>query len=383
MKTSESKHLDVLDYARAAAILSVLAFHNFQFCYGNLNWVGWFRDFDSAPPSLIYFTPLWFGFAGVAIFFVISGFCIHLSFQQQGRSWKTFYIRRFFRLYPAYFAALIFSTIVVQIHPHFRLHFGELLAQWGTHLFFVFNITPPLFVGLNNSFWSLAVEAQLYLIYPLLLFFVARLGWRRTMVILLVVELLIRSTSDLPSEYVYQRSIWLLANGPFGYWFSWSLGAWLADSYLKNEPLPLSNFLLTPFLWLSAASYLILPLNPFFFLLVAVTTSITLSKVLSGQKWFSIPELGKTCLKKISLWSYSIYLVHMPIIMVCSLILVRIIPAQTRTYPVVMLLLTALWPLIFLVSVAWHKIFELPGIAFGKRIIANVSSRNTAAKGSA
>jgi peptidoglycan/LPS O-acetylase OafA/YrhL len=174
-----------------------------------------------------------------------------------------------------------------------------------------------------------------------------------------------------------------LANGPFGYWFSWSLGAWLADSYLKNEPLPLSNFLLTPFLWLSAASYLILPLNPFFFLLVAVTTSITLSKVLSGQKWFSIPELGKTCLKKISLWSYSIYLVHMPIIMVCSLILVRIIPAQTRTYPVVMLLLTALWPLIFLVSVAWHKIFELPGIAFGKRIIANVSSRNTAAKGSA
>ena len=48
---------------------------------------------------------------GVAIFFVVSGFCIHLSFRRGAPGdWRGFFIRRFFRIYPPYFlAVLIFA----------------------------------------------------------------------------------------------------------------------------------------------------------------------------------------------------------------------------------------------------------------------------------
>src|SRR5580692_6160997 len=105
------KHLELLDYVRAVAIISVLLFHTLSsnFGYGDLPWHGWVRGF-SVPSSFLYLLPFSFGQVGVAIFFVVSGFCIHLSFQQQGKDWRSFWIRRFWRIYPAYFAATVVAV---------------------------------------------------------------------------------------------------------------------------------------------------------------------------------------------------------------------------------------------------------------------------------
>jgi len=75
-------HLLRIDVLRAVAILSVFLLHWFGQAYGtdHLNWNGLLRDPASAPSaSFIAFFPLSFGWMGVPLFFVISGFCIHAS----------------------------------------------------------------------------------------------------------------------------------------------------------------------------------------------------------------------------------------------------------------------------------------------------------------
>ncbi|MGH7991096.1 MAG: acyltransferase family protein, partial [Limisphaerales bacterium] len=119
-----------------------------------------------------------FGFMGVPIFFAISGFCIHLSFYRQGQKWGSFFLRRFFRLYPAYMAAVLLFALL------FTHSAGEFWRQFSSHALFSFIYNQATYHGLNGSFWSVAVEVQLYLIYPLLLALVARFGWKRTLICL-------------------------------------------------------------------------------------------------------------------------------------------------------------------------------------------------------
>src|SRR5215469_5366122 len=101
-------HIGFLDHFRGIAILSVFLFHSLfaTFHLSNLPWNGWFPDVASSK-TLLLLLPVTMGWAGVAIFFVISGFCIHYSFHQHGRNWRTFFLRRFFRICPPYFFAVL------------------------------------------------------------------------------------------------------------------------------------------------------------------------------------------------------------------------------------------------------------------------------------
>src|SRR5215469_5032900 len=140
---NSNRHVEILDYVRALAILLVLSFHALgsAFEYEALPWNGWIRDF-SVPLSYIFLLPFSFGGVGVALFFVVSGFCIHLSFQRQGRDWRSFWIRRFFRIYPAYLAAMAFAVICLQANKQTNLHDWPIWKQLLTNAFLVQNFSP-------------------------------------------------------------------------------------------------------------------------------------------------------------------------------------------------------------------------------------------------
>lgn len=126
------------------------------------------------------------GFVGVDIFFVISGYLISsiiIADMRHGRfSFVLFYERRIRRLFPALFSMIAVTTIaavVLFLPVHFR-EYGQSL--FGAAIFasnFVFweeagyfdlaRETKPLL-----HTWSLAVEEQFYIIFPLMLY----LGWR-------------------------------------------------------------------------------------------------------------------------------------------------------------------------------------------------------------
>ncbi len=153
-----------LDGLRGLAILAVLAFH-----LGLL-------------PG---------GFLGVDLFFVLSGFLITSllveEWERRGSiSLKRFYLRRALRLLPALFAVLLacFVGIAIFQPSQLRAYCREMLvtvcyvANWPT----LHQVPQP---RLGHT-WSLSLEEQFYLVWPLLLYGLLRLGWRRSRIIGLV-----------------------------------------------------------------------------------------------------------------------------------------------------------------------------------------------------
>jgi len=262
-----TQHVGFLDQLRGLAILSVLMVHIASVVCGHstLPWHTWHADFSNASGTTLWFFPFMYGWAGVAIFFVVSGFCIHLSFAQNP-NWRAFFMRRFFRIYPPYlFAVCLFALFI----PWTRVGhtFFHKIFQIGTHLALVNNFDDATFGGINPNFWSIAVEAQLYLLYPLLLFIISKVGWKKGLISLAVLEFGIRQivywfptlNGTVPLGWWQGLPVshcWFLGF-PLMYWFSWSIGAMVADAHLKGQPIPFANHSLLFWSAMAFGSYLI------------------------------------------------------------------------------------------------------------------------------
>lgn len=389
------RRIDFLDHIRGIAIFSVFLFHSLVWVFhrSSLPWNGWFPDL-SVPGSFLAVLPASLGWAGVAIFFVVSGFCIHFSFLQHGRDWRGFFVRRFFRIYPPYFFAVLLCGMFIHVSRavlvggtflyaspvnfSFRLDWYQLIM----HLLLIHNFNPYSFYAISSSFWSIAVEIQLYLLYPVLLMLVSKLGWRRALILIAAIEIVIRGiqglvsavygidgTEDLGGQQFYLRFFYFLAATPLACWFSWSLGAVIADAFLGKRALPLAKSSLSLWLVLAVGSYFVRPLEPFSFLLFAVLTATAISKLLSGARP-RIPLPG-VCLKYLQLtgtWSYSIYLLHQSLIAVFLSGFIAVCPRMT--HPLAQFGICVIsWFAIMPVCGLWYYCLEAPGIRLGKRII--------------
>jgi len=114
------------------------------------------------------------GTSGVRLFFVISGYLITrilLDHQQVPirQLLKTFYLRRFLRIFPLYYFFLLITAV---------LAFPEWQESWPWYVTFTSNIQLLQFerwpAGRLNHLWSLAVEEQFYLIWPWIIVFCPR-----------------------------------------------------------------------------------------------------------------------------------------------------------------------------------------------------------------
>lgn len=135
------------------------------------------------------------GFLGVDIFFVLSGFLItSLLVEESNRcgsiSLKKFYIRRALRLMPAVGVYLllngIFALLFLKQEQAPLIYQGILLTlSYVSNWVFAFSQTVK--VGPLGITWSLAIEEQFYLIWPLILVLLFKLKVRRRLVILMMV----------------------------------------------------------------------------------------------------------------------------------------------------------------------------------------------------
>ena len=119
---------------------------------------------------------------------VLSGFCLFLPLCKSEEAlakfqWKNFYKRRARRIVPPYYAGLAFAALL----PSALVLFFRLLhlkANWQpfpgspygyfAHLFFLQTLSTRSFGQINSSLWSMGLEAQFYLMFPLVV-----LGFRR------------------------------------------------------------------------------------------------------------------------------------------------------------------------------------------------------------
>jgi peptidoglycan/LPS O-acetylase OafA/YrhL len=153
------RHLPALDGVRGFAAIAVFLFH-----YGELG--------NSSSHVLRFINLVKMrGAYGVDIFFALSGFLITgilWDMRNANHRWLNFYRNRTLRLFPLYYglwAFLLFYCIVFR-HPWYRSNFA--------YLFYAGNFVFP-FKGLNqiglftiSHLWSLAVEEQFYMIWPVL-----------------------------------------------------------------------------------------------------------------------------------------------------------------------------------------------------------------------
>lgn len=155
-----------------------------------------------------------FGWTGVQLFFVLSGFLITgilLDSQRAKNYYSSFYARRSLRIFPLYFGVLLVAFVVLpaigEVPPKIAIDQKNQIWLWT----YLSNWADILGVGSKAfpHFWSLAVEEQFYLVWPFLIRSRSPEQCVRLCVILAVISLLLRcvlawvSTSN---ESIYMNS---------------------------------------------------------------------------------------------------------------------------------------------------------------------------------
>jgi peptidoglycan/LPS O-acetylase OafA/YrhL len=324
--------------------------------------------------SFIILFPFRLGWSAVPMFFVISGFCIHLTYCQAARpSLREFYVRRFFRIYPPYLVAVLFFGI---LFPWSRLPLTKLTywAQLLTHLLLCHNVSDFFVWAISPAYWTIAVEVQLYLLFPLLLLYARRFSYRQALVLLAVIELSLHATSILAFDLHGQVSPAWLRTSPFFYWFSWALGAALADAYLNRAPLPFLRIHPTVWLapWLLTSTW---PGREFSFTFFALFTASVLARYLRAESHEERRSYLGRFVRRTGLYSYSVYLLHEPILgAVVSIYLARF-PGMAN-YPLLIFAAgVSSWLVVYPLAAAMYYWVEKPGIKLGKRVLGVWSSQ--------
>jgi peptidoglycan/LPS O-acetylase OafA/YrhL len=351
-------HLKKIDLLRGVAILLVFLFHCHLFYFdpnGNGNLISSAKF--SFKSLLVGFLPSSVGWSGVVLFFIISGFLIHLGFitKPQSFEWKAFFNKRFWRIFPPYWLTLLGLLLSIFLSGQ-----TTRITNVVFHVFTLYNLNDSYIYSYNPSYWSLATEVQLYLLYPVFLFIRKKLGITRCFLLIcgLSVLLLLLGLiyNDFGTHYSYRYN-------PFQLWFIWAAGAFYAEliyaqqrRLLKKMQFP--TFLLS-YLLLVACS-LFQMMEPFAFLASTATCLIFFDWVLHTPK-INIDNWPAKLVILTGLCSYSFYLIHQPYLYP----MLNLFGAQVASP----LRFAAVIPVFFIVLLASYilfKIIEIPSITIGK-----------------
>ncbi len=182
--------LTSLDALRGVAALAVVVFH-FTFSFDDRG------TFPGYPRAVVSFAG---GRYGVQLFFVISGFVILWSIQRQSTVGK-FAFSRFSRLFPPYWASLLFVSAYILFAQHvLDAGIGPLTftsGQWFANLTMVPRWIPPFrFHEVDSAYWTLAIEMGFYVLIGVMM--VIGLTKKNRIVPAMFVVLVLRPRGERP-----------------------------------------------------------------------------------------------------------------------------------------------------------------------------------------
>lgn len=222
----KDKHIREIDGLRLLAVATVVASHIAPSVARHYEDVTGVKTYDDVILRLATE-----GVRGVTLFFVISGFVLSLPFLRASAtgnrvSVRRYLVRRLRRIEPPYVVSLAVFLLadIVLLRDSLRSLLPHFLAGLGYAHGLVFNARNPI----NSVTWSLEVEAQFYLVMPLIasLFFLAA-GRRRALVLSLGALSLISLAGPLGASLRWTQSL-------AGCLAAFAIGIVIADLYLSE-----------------------------------------------------------------------------------------------------------------------------------------------------
>jgi len=352
--------LSGLDGIRGLAALYVVVNHIFE------------RTFPGYPHDRAPWWAGWFIFGrfAVVVFIVLSGFSLALSPARHG--WRLDSIVRFAglrarRILPAYFAALAFSLAVAWYfvaQPGEGRPDADSVVANGLLVQNVVHAPSP-----NRAFWSMAVEAQLYVALPLLLLLVRRLS---AVVMVATVTLAVAAVGiagphhprlntyviQSPPDLAALFAIGILAAGIVAASRARKAWPWLALA--AGAPVLLT-------IWREGSVWTLTPRHLLWVdLALGPAIACLLIGLASGHPRRLVRTLDSRPIRNLGLCSYSLYLLHEPVVVV---VYSRIVGPRYHHGPTAFLVMVAL-AVPVAVALAWMfaSVFERPFLRRQNRV---------------
>ena len=373
-ETRKTERVESIDVLRGLSCLAVVLFH-----VRVELWVGWVRirsypqEYDSFDQWAAWLSaPCPFLGYAILLFFMISGFCIHYpNVEGQSMPWNRYLARRILRIYPPYLCAVLFTAVVAWI-----CHHGGGDKTWDmTRMFRAATLTqnyPPgsgQFLS-NPALWTIPVEMEFYLFYPLVFW-----AWTRFGSIVVGFAALVLAGGGLALAQSDPAWSWLTFTSVL-FWIFWLSGAWYANQYRRGAVGKLGaggmvsaivllgmaiwtyfKYRHSPSVLASGIQYFLW--GGFYFIVFRAMTGRGAPYLRKG--FLGSLSRGAAWLGKIS---FSLYLIHFPFFKLCGFLYRNYLGEKPSNFLVTL----AFIPLVIAFAWLFHKTVEIPSHALSRSL---------------
>ncbi|GAA4225314.1 peptidoglycan/LPS O-acetylase OafA/YrhL [Streptosporangium album] len=349
--STERGRLAGLDGIRGVAALFVMVHH----C--------WLLSFPGYPANT---GPAWLGWLlyghfAVVVFIVLSGFSLAVSPARS--AWRLGGVRRFarrraWRILPPYWAALVFSLVIAWTlvpQPGEGAPTAKSVAVYGLLLQDLFGAPSP-----NGAFWSIAVEAQLYLVFPLLLLVLRRAG----AAVMLAAVTVVVAAVGLLAPGVPLVDMLMRLTPQFAVLFAVGVvatGVIAAEEHVRRLPWHWMALLAAvPVSVVIVVRGSVWTVENYFWIDMALgpAVGLLLAAVSTGRPVALVRLLDLRPIRSLGSFSYTLYLIHAPIVVVLFQSVVA--PHLPAGLPSFLTVLALAVPVSLLAARSFAAVFELP-----------------------
>jgi len=310
-------------------------------------WVGW----------------LLYGHLAVAVFIIVSGFSLALAPMRAGGQLnggtRRFLRRRAWRILPPYWVALIISTIITAGLLQSNLGAATVAKGFVVHGLLLQDVIGSF--APNGAFWSIAVEWQIYFVFPLILWFGLTTSIRTAVISTVALVLIGHALAGLGAplnkiDHLTPQFLALFALGVL------AASATRADrATMLHRPLAVVAAVTLGGLVVAAlVEGSVWIVNQYFWvdLVFGVGIACLIAIMYLGGGARARRLFSSRPARKLGLFSYSIYLVHGPLVALLDLDVLR--PMHLAPLATFGILLAVGLPVILVLCYGFHLVFEAP-----------------------
>lgn len=342
----EIGNIAAIEGLRGLAVIWVLVFHYYVVRAEAFPADPWIQVVLSSVPVTVIVSN---GFLGVDLFFLITGFLLTLQWfrhAEQGLpppAARDFYRRRALRILPAYYVQLIFIFFIciplLRDLTFWKTDLRYYLVNLSAHVMMVHYMTPltSTSLGINGALWTLALEAQYYVLLPLLAPLLVR-GPRTGAVVLVAIAILWRwaaayDLKPIVDAYMTMSVVWNLPESKIRQLLGTQLPAYLAHfaagilcgyywlRWRARTPMGWEKFA-WPLVAITGLAILFsmhsangIRLGDYTWTLIPLSMGMVMLAVVSSGGGFARPLLANAPLLFAGRISYSTYLYHLPLLL--------------------------------------------------------------------